>query len=152
MGGRGSGPPGNKHAKGRGKPAVPTALSHGIYHYRDSGKVMEASQWTLTLADGLLEDLITHLGGEDVLTAPQQELLKIIHFAKIGALLCQREFLEGGLFRQKKGERRPRVDLVNIYRAFARDLVETLKLLGLERRAREIPATSTEYFQKQRYE
>ena len=146
MGGKGSGPPGNQHAKGREKSEVPTALSHGIYAYRRAGQVPEAYQWTLEVADEFLGEMSSHLGGDEVLTAPEHELLKVAHFAKVGMLLCQREFLEGGLFRQRNGEQRPRVDLVNVYRAFARDLMEILKLLGLERRAKEIPATSAEYF------
>jgi len=81
-----------------------------------------------------VEELTAHLGGAEVVTAPQRTLIDHAARLRLLALLAWDEISRGGAFRA--GEPTAAFDA---YRRVSADERDVLRTLGLERRAKPVP-------------
>jgi hypothetical protein len=85
-----------------------------------------------------VDELVAHLGGADLVSAPQRTLIDHAARLRLLALLAWDELSRGGAFHN--GEPRPAFDA---YRRASADEREVLRTLGIERRAKPVPDLDT---------
>ena len=112
-------------------------------HHAGGSKVLLHAAFDMRSAVGKayqarVDELVAHLGGTEMVTAPQRTLIDHAARLRLLALLAWDEISTGGAFRE--GEPTSAFDA---YRRVSADERDVLRTLGLERRTKSVPDLDT---------